>query len=118
MRIKTFYIATKAVMNSFTHPIHGNLMFDEHHAIPIDDSDPEGLYLIVAYFPTESVATMWVNTPGVQCLPHPMNNGAKIAGQHHNMLKGKLATTPNDTVWDVANKAGAFHALFTLSAFF
>jgi hypothetical protein len=118
MKIKTFYIASQATINGFTHPVHGNLMFDEHHAIPVDDTDPNGLQLIVAYFPTESVASSWVNTPGVQALPHPMNNSAIISADHFNLLKGKFGTLPTDTVWNVANKAGAFHALFKLAAFF
>lgn len=118
MRIKTFFIASQATIQSFTHPVHNNLMFDEHHAVPLDDADPNGLQLMCAYFPNDAVAEMWANTPGVQFLPHPMNNGAKISADHHNLLKGKFGTTPSDTVWDVAKKAGAIHPLLKLSPFF
>lgn len=118
MRIKTFYIASQATINSFTHPVHGNLMFDEHHAIPVNDADPNGLQLMCAYFPDLNAATSWVNTVGVQPLPHPMNNAAKISLAHHTLLQTKFGTTPNDTVWDVAQKAGAFHALLRLAPFF
>lgn len=95
----------------------GHSQFLEWHALPVDDTAPDGTQLVVARFLHEGITSQWVSTPGVSPLPHPLNSSKAIQPGHHNILKRKFGTLPTDTVWDVAHKAGQQHPHFRLTAF-
>ena len=116
--MKLFFVAPLSAINSFTDTQSGGFLFKEWHTMPVDDSQPDGLHVIVAHFHDEDAISKWANTVGVHPLPHPMNFTRPIGPDLHAKLQAKFGTTPTDTVWDVASKISKVHPCFRLTAFF
>jgi hypothetical protein len=99
--MKQFYICSKAVAES-----KRTIFKNRAHYIEI----PNGYILMVCDFgDDEHTENMWINTPGVELLPHTHHETDKPLDPRHVDLLREQGLEQGDTVVELSNKAARHH---------